>query len=119
MQTYLYFLLQLYHKKAYHLLANHKLRERQGELVKLSPWKVLVNYLFFLLPLEVKIIELYILPLETNIAMDKKQLEKLENIMVFLMKLDINGTLINMLVLTFGQWYFYPPLNTLQLLYFI
>ncbi len=35
------------------------------------------------------------------------------------MKMETNGTLSNMFVLTFGQWYFYPPVNTLQLLYLI
>jgi hypothetical protein len=69
-------------------------------------------------PLEIKIIGLYILLLETKIVMDKKNLEK-PNIMAFLMKLETNGTLDNMLVLTFGQWYFYPLVNTLQLLYLI
>jgi hypothetical protein len=38
--------------------------------------------------------------------MDKKQLEKPKNTMAFLMKLEINGILVNILVLTFGQWYF-------------
>jgi hypothetical protein len=69
--------------------------------------------------LEVKITRLYILLLETNIFTEKKQLEKPKNTMVFPMKLVINGILINMFVLTFGQWYFYPPMSTLQLLYLI
>jgi hypothetical protein len=69
--------------------------------------------------LEIKIIGLYILLLDTNIVMDKKQLEKPKNIMAFLKKLETSGTLGNMLVLTFGQWHFYSPVNTLQLLYLI
>jgi hypothetical protein len=42
--------------------------------------------------LEVKITKLYILLLEANIIMDKKQLEKLENTMALHMKLETNGT---------------------------
>jgi hypothetical protein len=68
-------------------------------------------------PSEVKIIGFYILLLKTDIVMDRKLLEKPKNIMVLLMKLETNGTLNNLLVLAFGQWYLYPPMNILQLLY--
>ncbi len=61
--------------------------------------------------LEVKITRFYILLLEANIVMDKKQLEKLENTMALLMKLETNGTLGNMLVLTFSQWYLYQTIT--------
>jgi hypothetical protein len=44
-------------------------------------------------------------------------LEKPEDIMVFSMKLETTGTLSNMLVLAFGQWYLYPLVSILQLLY--
>jgi hypothetical protein len=49
--------------------------------------------------------------------MDRKLLEKLEDIMALLMKLETIGTLSNMFVSTFGQWYLYPLVNILQLLY--
>ncbi len=49
--------------------------------------------------------------------MDKKLLEKLENTIVLLIKLKTDGILGNLLVSTFGRWYFYPPMSTLQLLY--
>jgi hypothetical protein len=49
--------------------------------------------------------------------MDRKLLEKPKDIMVLLMKLETNDTLGNLLILAFGQWYFYPPMNILQLLY--
>jgi hypothetical protein len=51
--------------------------------------------------------------------MDRKLLEKPKDIMVLLMKLETNDTLGNLLILAFGQWYFYPPMSTLQLLYLI
>jgi hypothetical protein len=69
------------------------------------------------LPLKVKIIRLYILLSKIDIVMNKKLLEKLEDIIVLLMKLKADGILGNLLVSTFGRWYFYPPLSTLQLLY--
>jgi hypothetical protein len=49
--------------------------------------------------------------------MDKKSLEKLEDIMALIMKLETNGNLNDMLFLTFNQWYIYPLVNILQLLY--
>jgi hypothetical protein len=69
------------------------------------------------LPLKVKITRLYILLSKTDIVMNKKLLEKLEDIIVLLMKLKTDGILGNLLVSTFGWWYLYPPLSTLQLLY--
>jgi hypothetical protein len=54
-------------------------------------------------PLEVKITRLYIMLLETYIVMDKKILKKPKNIMAFLMKLETDGTLGNLLILAFGQ----------------
>jgi hypothetical protein len=69
------------------------------------------------LPLEVKITGLYILLSKTDMVMDKKLLEKLEDTIVLLMKLKTDGILGNLLVSTFGRWYFYPPMSTLQLLY--
>jgi hypothetical protein len=68
-------------------------------------------------PLEVKIIGLYILLSKIDIVMDRKLLEKLEDTMALLMKLETDGTLSNLLVSTFGQWYFYPLVSILQLLY--
>ncbi len=53
-------------------------------------------------PLEIKINGLYELLLKTNIVMDRKQLEKLEDIMVLLMKLETNGLLGN--VVCFNIW---------------
>ncbi len=67
-------------------------------------------------PLEDKITRLYILMSETDIVMDKKILEKPKNIMVLLMKLEIDGILGNLFVLAFGSWYHYPLMSTLQLL---
>ncbi len=52
-----------------------------------------------------------------DIVMDKKSLEKLEDIMALIMKLETNGNLNDMLFLTFNQWYIYPLVNILQLLY--
>jgi hypothetical protein len=46
-------------------------------------------------PLEINISGLYVLLSETDIVMDKKLLEKLEETMVLLMKLETNGTLGN------------------------
>jgi len=68
-------------------------------------------------PLEDKTTGLYILLSEIDIVMDRKILEKPKNNMAFLMKLETDGTLSNLLVLTFGPWYFYPLMSTLQLLY--
>jgi hypothetical protein len=68
-------------------------------------------------PLEVKITRLYVLLLKINIVMDRKLSRKLENTMALLMKLETNGTLGNLLVSTFGPWYLYPPVSTLQFLY--
>ncbi len=45
--------------------------------------------------------------LETDIVMNKKQLEKLKNIMTLLMKLETNGPLRNMLILAFGKWHIF------------
>jgi len=67
--------------------------------------------------LKVKITRLYVLLSKTNIVMDIKLLEKLEYIMVFLMKLETIGTLSNMFVSVFGQWYLYPLVSILQLFY--
>jgi hypothetical protein len=39
--------------------------------------------------------------------------------MALLMKLETIGTLNNMLVSVFGQWYLYPPVSILQLFYFL
>jgi len=52
--------------------------------------------------LELKIPGLYVLLSEMDIVMDKKLLEKTEDIIVLLMKLEIDGTLSNLLVSTFG-----------------
>ncbi len=49
MQICLCFLLHLYYKKVYHLSRNHKLKQRRGQLLKLSLWKVLMSYLLLLL----------------------------------------------------------------------
>jgi hypothetical protein len=68
-------------------------------------------------PLEIKITGLYVLLLKTNIVMDRKLLEKPKNTMALLMKLEIDGILGNLLVSTFGSWYLYPLVSTLQLLY--
>ncbi len=54
------------------------------------------------LPLEVKINGLYVLLLETNIVMDRKQLEKQKDTMAPFMKLETNGILSNMFISTFG-----------------
>jgi len=66
--------------------------------------------------LVVKITGLYILLSEIDIVTDMKLLEKPKNTMTFIMKLETNGTLGNLLVSTFGQWYLYPPMSILQLL---
>jgi hypothetical protein len=50
-------------------------------------------------PLEVKINGLYELLLKIYIVMDKKQLEKLEDIMAGLMKLETDGPLGNVVCL--------------------
>ncbi len=68
--------------------------------------------------LKVKITRLYVLLSKIDIVMDRKLLEKLEYIMALLMKLETIGTLNNMLVSVFGQWYLYPPVSILQLFYF-
>jgi hypothetical protein len=65
-------------------------------------------------PFEVKIIRLYVMLSKTNIVMDKKLLGKLENTMALLMKLETNGTLGNLLVSTFSQWYLYPPMSGIE-----
>jgi hypothetical protein len=67
--------------------------------------------------LKVKITRLYVLLSKIDIVMDKKLLEKPKDIMVLLMKLETIGILSNMFVLAFGQWYLYPPVSILQLLY--
>ncbi len=85
---------------------------RQGQLLKLWLWKILLPP-----SLKVKITRLYVLLLRIGIVMDRKLLEKLEDIMALLMKLETIGTLSNMFVSTFGQWYLYPLVNILQLLY--
>jgi hypothetical protein len=59
---------------------------------------------------------LYVLLLEMDIVMNIKELEKLEDTMALIMKLETYGILGNMLVLAFGSWYFYPLMSTLQLL---
>jgi hypothetical protein len=53
-------------------------------------------------PLEVKINGLYVLMSETNIVMDRKQLEKQKDTMAPFMKLETNGILSNMFISTFG-----------------
>jgi hypothetical protein len=53
-------------------------------------------------PLVIKIIGLYVLLLETNIVMDMKLLEKPKDTMAFIMKLETDVTLGNLLVSTFG-----------------
>jgi hypothetical protein len=50
---------------------------------------------------------LLVLLLETGIVMNKKQLEKLKNIVTLFMKLETNGPLGNMLILTFGKWHIF------------
>jgi hypothetical protein len=50
---------------------------------------------------------LVVLLLEMDVVMNKKQLEKQKNIMTFFMKLEIDGTLGNMLILAFGKWYIF------------
>jgi hypothetical protein len=65
-------------------------------------------------PFEVKIIGLYILLLEIDIVMDRKLLEKPKKTMALLMKLETYGILANLLISTFGQWYLYPLVSTLQ-----
>jgi len=55
--------------------------------------------------------------LKINIVMDKKSLEKPEDIMALIMKLETNGILNDILFLTFNQWYIYALVNILQLLY--
>ncbi len=67
-------------------------------------------------PFGVNITRLYIMLSETNIVMDRKLLEKSKDIMALLMKLETYGILVNLLISTFGQWYLYPLVNTLQLL---
>jgi hypothetical protein len=67
-------------------------------------------------PLEDKITMVYILMLETNIVMDIKILEKPKNTLALLIKLEIDGTLGNLFVSTFGPCYLYPLMNILQLL---
>jgi hypothetical protein len=53
-------------------------------------------------PLEIKITRLYVLLLKTYIVMDREISKKPKNTMKFLMKLEIDGTLSNLFVLTFG-----------------
>jgi hypothetical protein len=53
-------------------------------------------------PLEIKINGLYVLLSKIDIVMDKKQLEKPEDTMVLLMKLEIDGPLGN--VVCFNIW---------------
>jgi len=55
--------------------------------------------------------------LRIDIVMDKKSLEKPEDIMALIMKLETIGILNDILFLTFNQWYIYPLVNILQLLY--
>jgi len=52
--------------------------------------------------LEFKITRFYVLLLKKDIVMDKKLLEKPKDTMALLMKLEIDGTLGNLLVSTFG-----------------
>jgi hypothetical protein len=63
---------------------------------------------------KVKINGLYVLLLETNTMIDKKILEKLEKTMALLMKMETKAVLGNMLVSTFGQWYFHPPISIIR-----
>jgi len=53
-------------------------------------------------PLEIKITRLYVLLLKTYIVMDREISKKPKNTMKFLMKLEIDSTLSNLFVLTFG-----------------
>jgi len=53
-----------------------------------------------------------------DIVVDKKSLEKPKDTMALIMKLETNDILNDMLFLTFNQWYIYPLVNILQLLYF-
>ncbi len=50
--------------------------------------------------------------------MDKKILEKPEEIMAFLMKMEREVALGNMLVFTFGEWYLYPPISIINFVIF-
>jgi len=56
-------------------------------------------------------IRLYILLLEINIIMSKQVLEEPKECMSCLMKMEIEGTLCNDLVVTFGEWFLYPLLS--------
>jgi len=116
MQIYLCFLLWLCHKVVYHISAYHNINAKARSIDE--TFTVESSCELPPPPLEVKINGMYVLLLEMDIVMVRKQLEKPENTMVLFMKLETNDIL-NMFVSTFGWWYSYPLVTTLQLLYYI
>jgi translation initiation factor 2 beta subunit (eIF-2beta)/eIF-5 len=70
MQTYLYFLLQLYHKKGIPSFSKSQIETKVRSIAK--TFTVENTCELPPPPLEVKITRLYILLLETNIVMNKK-----------------------------------------------
>ncbi len=117
MQIYLCFLLWLCHEVVYHILAYHNIEAKARSIDE--TFTVESSCELPPRPLEVKINGMYVLLSEMDIVMVRKQLEKPKNTMVLFMKLETNDILNNMFVSTFGWWYFYPLVTTLQLLYYI
>jgi hypothetical protein len=68
------------------------------------------------LPAKVKMNGLYVLMSEIDTVMDRTCLEDLESTMNHLMQMEIDMTLSNALLSTFGQWYLCTPTNTFTLL---
>jgi hypothetical protein len=114
MQICLCFLLQFYRKEAYHLSIRSQIKAKARSI----PQTFIAESTCELppLPLEDKIAMFYILISEIDIVMDRKILEKPENTLALLIKLEIDGTLGNLFVSTFDPWYLYPLMSTLQLL---
>ncbi len=62
-------------------------------------------------PTIVEMIGLYLFILQTYIVMSKKILEEPKECMSCLMKMETEGTLCNNLVVTFREWFQYPPIS--------
>jgi hypothetical protein len=50
-----------------------------------------------------------------NKIMDRTMFEDHEEALAFLIRMEIEGTLRNTLVSTFGEWYLFPPMSLLLL----
>jgi len=71
------------------------------------------------LPPKVKMRRLCVLLFETNTIMNRTILKAPKETTSLFMKMEINGTLVNTLVSTFGRWYLFPPISTFFVLEFV